>query len=161
MVFSSETFLFLFLPLFLVAYYLTPDRLRSWTILIGSYIFYCWWRADFLLLFIAVTAWAYGCGLLIAKWEGEARAKTTMVIGIIGCLIVLGIFKYLNFFMDSFAALIGTTPENLGYHWQLILPIGVSTSSMPSATSSTSSARTRRQHAASSISPPSWPSSRT
>ncbi|MGL4196234.1 MAG: MBOAT family O-acyltransferase, partial [Allorhizobium sp.] len=64
MVFSSETFLFLFLPLFLVAYYLTPERLRSWTILIGSYIFYCWWRADYLLLFIAVTAWAYGCGLL-------------------------------------------------------------------------------------------------
>ncbi len=126
MVFSSETFLFLFLPLFLSAYYLTPERLRSWTILIGSYIFYCWWRADFLLLFIAVTAWAYGCGLLIDRWEGQARAKTTLVVGVIGCLIVLGIFKYLNFFMDSFAALIGTTPEELGYHWQLILPIGVS-----------------------------------
>lgn len=126
MVFSSETFLFLFLPLFLVAYYLTPERLRSWTILIGSYIFYCWWRADYLLLFIAVTAWAYGCGLLIDRWEGQARAKTTLIVGVIGCLIVLGIFKYLNFFMDSFAALLGMTPDQLGYHWQLILPIGVS-----------------------------------
>ncbi len=75
MVFSSETFLFLFLPLFLVAYYLTPDRLKSWTILIGSYIFYCWWRPDFLILFVGVTAWAYGCGLLIERWEGQARAR--------------------------------------------------------------------------------------
>ncbi len=60
--------------------------------------------------------------------DGKARprAKRTLIIGVIGCLIVLGIFKYLNFFMDSFAALIGTTTEELGYHWQLILPIGVS-----------------------------------
>ncbi len=126
MVFSSETFIFLFLPLFLVAYYLTPVRMRSWTILIGSYVFYAWWRADFLLLFVAVTAWAYGCGLLISRWEDRTRSKTTMIVGILGCLIVLGIFKYLNFFVDSFAVMIGTTPDQLGFHWRMILPIGVS-----------------------------------
>lgn len=126
MVFSSETFIFLFLPLFLVAYYLTPERLRSWTILIGSYIFYCWWRVDFLSLFVAVTAWAYACGLLIDKWGGQAKAKTTLIVGVIGCLAVLAVFKYCNFFIDSFATLLGTTPDQLGVHWRLILPIGVS-----------------------------------
>jgi alginate O-acetyltransferase complex protein AlgI len=39
---------------------------------------------------------------------------------------VLAIFKYLNFFIDSFAILLGTTPEGLGVHWHLLLPIGIS-----------------------------------
>jgi alginate O-acetyltransferase complex protein AlgI len=126
MVFSSETFLFLFLPAFLLAYYSTPDRFRSWTILVGSYMFYAWWRVDFLFLFIAVTAWAYGFGLVIARHEGTKKAKWTMVAGICGCLAALGIFKYLNFFIDSFAAVLGTDSAGLGVHWKLILPIGIS-----------------------------------
>jgi alginate O-acetyltransferase complex protein AlgI len=126
MVFSSETFLFLFLPVFLLAYYATPMRWRSWTILLGSYVFYAWWRLDFLALFFAVTVWAYGCGLVIARHEGTALAKQAMIAGICGCLMVLGIFKYLNFFIDSFAAMVGTDAANLGVHWKLILPIGVS-----------------------------------
>jgi alginate O-acetyltransferase complex protein AlgI len=126
MVFSSETFLFLFLPVFLFFYYITPTQFRSWTILIGSYVFYAWWRVDFLALFFAVTAWAYGCGLVIARHEGTRLARRAMIIGICGCLTVLGIFKYLNFFIDSFAAMQGTDAANLGVHWKLILPIGVS-----------------------------------
>jgi alginate O-acetyltransferase complex protein AlgI len=126
MVFASEIFIFLYLPVFLVLYYLTPTAYRSWTILIGSYIFYAWWRVDFLLLFFAVTVWAFAFGQLIAGWDGQARGRLALAIGIVGCLVVLGIFKYLNFFVDSFAAMLGTTKEDLGYHWQLILPIGVS-----------------------------------
>ena len=53
MVFSSSIFLFLFLPVFLGIYYLTPFKFRSWVILLGSYSFYAWWRVDFLLLFKA------------------------------------------------------------------------------------------------------------
>jgi alginate O-acetyltransferase complex protein AlgI len=126
MVFSSETFIFLYLPLFLLAYYLTPANLRSWTILIGSYVFYAWWRLDFLALFIGVTIWAYAIALIIARNLDTQIARTAMFIGICGCLSVLGIFKYLNFFIDSFAAMLGTDADGLGIHWRLILPIGVS-----------------------------------
>ena len=126
MVFSSNVFLFLFLPIFLGLYYLSSNRYRNLLILIGSYAFYAWWRPDFLILFVGVTAWAYGCGLLIERWEGQARAKIPLVLGVVGCLSVLGVFKYLNFFIDSFAALLGTTPDELGVHWRLILPIGIS-----------------------------------
>ncbi|MEZ7985234.1 MAG: hypothetical protein QMB64_05375, partial [Pseudomonadales bacterium] len=38
MVFSSNIFLFVFLPVFLTFYYLTPEQKRSWVILIGSYV---------------------------------------------------------------------------------------------------------------------------
>lgn len=126
MVFSSEIFLFMYLPLFLIAYYLTPSRFRSLTILIASYIFYAWWRVDFLGLLFATTVWVYSFAIVIEKNLGNPLAKTFMVIGITGCLIVLGIFKYLNFFMDSIASIFGTTPAEMGFHWRLILPIGIS-----------------------------------
>jgi alginate O-acetyltransferase complex protein AlgI len=126
MVFSSETFIFLFLPLFLLAYYLTPAKFRSWTILIGSYVFYAWWRLDFLALFIGVTIWAYSIAIIISRNLDTQVARTAMFIGICGCLSVLALFKYLNFFIDSFAVMLGTDADGLGVHWRLILPIGVS-----------------------------------
>lgn len=126
MVFSSEIFLFLFLPSFLALYYLTPFRFRSALILAGSYLFYGWWRFDFLLLLFLTTLWTYGIGHRIAANPGTRRARVWCGIGVAGCLSVLGVFKYLNFFIDSFAALFGTTAEGLDIHWRLILPIGVS-----------------------------------
>ena len=48
MVFSSNVFLFLFLPIFLGLYYLCANRYRNLLLLIGSYVFYAWWRVDFL-----------------------------------------------------------------------------------------------------------------
>jgi alginate O-acetyltransferase complex protein AlgI len=126
MVFSSETFLFLFLPLFLVVYYLTPTRGKSLVILFASYLFYGWWRFDFLLLLFLTTLWTFGIGLLIRNNIGTQRAQLWCTIGVIGCLGVLGVFKYLNFFIDSIAQLVGTDAAGLGVHWRLILPIGVS-----------------------------------
>lgn len=126
MVFSSETFLFLFLPLFLAVYYVTPMRFRSVTILVFSYAFYGWWRIDFLGLLFLTTLWTYTFGRKIGGAKTEAAAKTYLIIGLVGCLGVLAVFKYLNFFIDSFALLWGTDAENLGIHWRLILPIGVS-----------------------------------
>lgn len=126
MVFSSETFLFLFLPLFIAVYYATPERARNYTILIGSYAFYAWWRVDFVALLFLKTLWTFIFGILIEKHRGTRWAKIYCGIAITGCLIVLGVFKYLNFFIDSWAALLGTTPAELGVHWRLILPIGIS-----------------------------------
>ncbi|WP_422049399.1 MBOAT family O-acyltransferase [Shimia sp.] len=126
MVFSSESFLFLFLPVFLAMYYLTPVRLRSYPILLGSYVFYAWWRVDFLGLLILTTAFAYVIGQKVAKHKGTAKGRTFLAIGVVGCLGVLGVFKYLNFFIDSFAMLFGTDAAGLGVHWRLILPIGIS-----------------------------------
>ena len=126
MVFSSETFLFLFLPLFLAIYYLTPARGRSMVILFASYLFYGWWRFDFLLLLFLTTLWTFCIGLMIRQTLDTPRARIWCTIGVAGCLAVLGVFKYLNFFIDSFAELIGTDAAGLGVHWRLILPIGVS-----------------------------------
>lgn len=126
MIFASEIFLFLFLPVFLTGYYLTPLRYRSWSILLGSYVFYGWWRIDFLGLLILTTLWTFAFGRLISRHQGTGLARLACSFGVAGCLAVLGVFKYLNFFVDSLADLLGTDPANLGIHWRLILPIGIS-----------------------------------
>ena len=129
MVFSSNAFLFLFLPLFLSAYYLTPNtrRLRNYVILAGSYLFYGWWRFDFLLLFFAVTAFNYVVGSIIGKHGARtAGARRWMRIGVAVDLGVLGYFKYANFgvgaFNDAIAAF-GFAPFSMA---QVLLPIGIS-----------------------------------
>ena len=67
---AANTFLFLFLPLFLALYYLTPFRFRSALILAGSYLFYGWWRFDFLALLILTTIWTYAIGHRVAaRWR--------------------------------------------------------------------------------------------
>lgn len=126
MVFSSEVFLFLFLPLFMGAYFLTPARCRSLTILIGSYIFYGWWRVDFLFLLIGTTIFTYLIGQRVAFYRAVPFGRFWLAVGVMGCLCVLAVFKYLNFFLDSATALVGTTPDQIGIHWRLILPIGIS-----------------------------------
>lgn len=127
MVFSSNIFLFLFLPAFLGLYYLTPFRHRSWVILLGSYAFYAWWRVDFLLLFVAVTVWNYGIGLGIHRAGiGTARARRWVAAGVAGDLATLGYFKYANFGVDSLNNLLvssGSQPLELA---SIILPIGIS-----------------------------------
>ncbi len=133
MVFSSAVFLLLFLPLFLVVYYLVPFKRKSLVILIGSYIFYGWWRVDFLALFAAVTYFSYWVTLRMSRLPAETpeeqiirHRKRWLAIGVAGNLLVLGYFKYFNFGVDSFnAALLaaGFTPMEA---WKVILPIGIS-----------------------------------
>lgn len=126
MSFASESFLFLFLPLFLGLYYLTPKRFRNLTMLLESYLFYGWWRLDFLLILIGTTIWTYYAGKLMMRARDARAQRALLTIGVIGCLAVLAIFKYLNFFLDSMAMLVGSTPEDLGIHWRILFPIGVS-----------------------------------
>ena len=126
MVFSSAIFLFAFLPLFLAVYYLAPRRWKNLVIVLGSYIFYGWWRLDFLALLIATTMWNYVLGLRIVAAPDRGMAKRWLAIAIAGNLSVLIYFKYMNFFATSFsAAFLGGAPVS-PFLGNVILPIGVS-----------------------------------
>jgi alginate O-acetyltransferase complex protein AlgI len=129
MVFSSNIFLFAYLPLFLAAYYATPKSWRSLTIVIGSWLFYAWWRVDFLLLYAGVTLWSYWIGQRIGMSEGQTSGLTQkrwVQIGVAGSLAVLGYFKYYNFFGPEIAAIIGVDQADHWLFFKVILPIGVS-----------------------------------
>jgi alginate O-acetyltransferase complex protein AlgI len=126
MVFSSNVFLFLFLPAFLIVYYLLPFRWRSGWILTGSYALYSWWRVDFLWLLIAITGVAYVYGLVLDKQPDGPQRRWTLTSALVLNLAALGYFKYANFGIDSFNAL--TTSLGLqAFSWTpILLPIGLS-----------------------------------
>lgn len=127
MVFSSNVFLFLFLPIFLGLYYLSGTRYRNLLLLVASYVFYAWWRVDFLGLFAAVTLYNYWIGLRIGA--AGVRSKTGqrwLIAGVAVDLCVLGYFKYANFGVDSFNVLVshfGVEPFVITH---ILLPIGIS-----------------------------------
>jgi len=126
MVFSSSIFLFVFLPLFLALYYVVPPKWRNLTIVVGSYVFYGWWRLDFLALLIATTLWNYVLGLRIVAAPSKETSKRWLITAIAGNLAVLGYFKYMNFFAGSFSdAFLGGAQLSPLFE-NVILPIGVS-----------------------------------
>jgi alginate O-acetyltransferase complex protein AlgI len=124
MVFTSAVFLYLFLPLFLLVYYLMPGRARLAWILLASWVFYGWWRLDFLALIAAATCWTWLGGLWIGRRRGGARAA--LVLGIALNLAVLGYFKYFNFGVDSLNALLAGLGARPLAAWRVVLPVGIS-----------------------------------
>lgn len=126
MVFSTHVFLFLFLPLFLAVYYLIPFRFRTALILAGSYLFYGWWRFDFMLLFFAVTLLSFWAGKGIENAATRAGEKRALTLGVVGNLAILFYFKYFNFGVDSMNGLFASIGLPGWNAWQVILPIGLS-----------------------------------
>jgi alginate O-acetyltransferase complex protein AlgI len=126
MVFSSNLFLFLYLPLFLVFYYITPWRFKSALILVFSYAFYAWWRPDFLFLLMAVSLGSYAFALAIDACQDAIKRYRLLFVGVALNLTTLAYFKYANFGVDSFNAgivALGFTPMS----WTpVLLPIGLS-----------------------------------
>ena len=127
MIFASFEFLFLFLPIFFVAYYLTPVRLRNWPILILSWAFYAWWRVDFLALLVCVTLFTFLTSrMMVSAGLGTRAGKLWLQAGLVGNLAVLGYFKYANFGINSLNGVLAV--GNFGaIPWaEIVLPAGLS-----------------------------------
>ena len=125
MVFSSLTFLFLFFPIVMGAYYLCPRALRNLWLLAASLLFYAWGEPVYIRLMVASILFNYLCGLGVAalqKREKKGIAKALLILCVVGNIGALGIFKYADL-------LIGTINGIAGSHLALLelaLPIGIS-----------------------------------
>ena len=76
-------------------------------LLVASYVFYAWWRVDFLALFIGVTVWNYWIGLKVGAAGVRTKpAQRWLLLGVVVDLGILGYFKYANFGVDSINAMI-------------------------------------------------------
>ncbi len=127
MVFASGIFLYLFLPLFLLFYYASPRRWRSATIAVASYVFYAWWRPDFVVLMWISTGLDYHCAQAIVRDRAAGqRGRRWVVLSVAVNLGLLAYFKYFNFAVDTlnhiFLPFDGPVLE-LG---KVILPVGIS-----------------------------------
>jgi alginate O-acetyltransferase complex protein AlgI len=126
MLFTSNLFLFAFLPTFLSIYYIIPFAARSFLILIFSYVFYGWWRPDFAFLLGGVTAGTYSLTMLMQSEKFIASRYTILCIGVALNLSALGYFKYFNFGADSLNSLLILTGFQPSDYTRVILPIGLS-----------------------------------
>jgi len=126
MVFSSGLFLFAFLPVFLIAYYATPARLRSALIVAFSYAFYAWWRPDFLALLVAVTLGSYWIALAMDASADERHRKRWVTFGVAANLAALAYFKYANFGVETLNALLVASGAQPLAFAHVLLPIGLS-----------------------------------
>ncbi len=130
MLFNSIEFL-VFLPSVFLLYWFVfrGRRLQNLLILIASYIFYGWWDWRFLLLIVFTSFCSYGFGLLLEHYEGHRKLRRTIsAANIVLNLLILGFFKYYNFFVENLDLLINSL---FGYHldWvtvNVILPVGIS-----------------------------------
>ncbi len=126
MIFSSNLFLFGFLPVFLACYYLTPLRFRSALILLFSYAFYGWWRLDFLALLVAASVITYGFALIIDACRDELVRYRLLFVAVSLNLTALAYFKYANFGIESFNAMLQAFGGKPMAWTPIVLPIGLS-----------------------------------
>jgi len=131
MVFSSHLFVYYFLPAALLVYYALPARARHWWLTVASYAFYGWANPAFTGLMLLSTGVDYLCGRRLGALPESAgrRRRQWLGLSIISNLSLLGFFKYFNFAVDSYAALLaalglGQLAPELGL--RVVLPLGIS-----------------------------------
>lgn len=130
MVFSSSTFLILFMPVTVILYYLLGSvtkniNVKNVILLIASLVFYAWGEPVYIILMIISILFNFVIGKDIdhARETGnEAMAKRKFILSIVFNIAVLGFFKYFGFLVDNVNALFHSQIRVP----QLALPIGIS-----------------------------------
>lgn len=139
MLFHSLDFAFFLIIVFLIYWSLNKYlRIQNILILLASYVFYGWWSLKFLLLILFSTTLDYFIAIAIYKIRSQNSTQRVglskdkaglhlLILSIVINLGILGFFKYYNFFIENFVALLSI----LGIHLNIsslniILPIGIS-----------------------------------
>ncbi len=120
MLFSSMTFLCVFLPLVIFFYLIVKKELKNPVLLIASMIFYAWGEPKYLAMMLSVILINYFGAILIEK--NESSKKPYLILTVLLNLSFLIYFKYFNFLIDNFNNIFHTNHEFLN----VIMPIGIS-----------------------------------
>lgn len=127
MIFSSTIFLFLFLPLVLLAYLALGRKLRNIILLVASLAFYAWGENIFVLPLLVSILLNYGFGILIDYSQRHGGSgKVPLALAVIANLGMLGFFKYANFIITNLNTIlikVQITPLEVD---KIHLPIGIS-----------------------------------
>lgn len=126
MVFSSLTFLYLFLPAVLLGYFVIPRRCRNFWLLFASLFFYAWGETFYVFLMLVSLCTNYAFGLLLDKSASAKSRKAVLGAAVSANLGLLAAFKYANFFADNANILLdylGLARVDLA---PVHLPIGIS-----------------------------------
>jgi alginate O-acetyltransferase complex protein AlgI len=130
LLFTEPTFLFLFLPLLLLLYFAPLSREHgaygNWLLLVASVIFYAKGGGPFTWLMLASIAFNYWMAIAVDRGRATGRDRLWLAAAVTINLVVLGIFKYANFFGENLDALLIATHVRPLAVPHVLLPIGIS-----------------------------------
>ena len=93
MVFSSLFFFFLFLPLFLVLYYVLPKRVKNYVLLLFSLVFYAWGEPVYVFLMLGMTLSDYILGRIMNRFdEAPKKRRLCLILSVVIDLSCLAFF---------------------------------------------------------------------
>ncbi|MGE4109612.1 MAG: MBOAT family protein [Burkholderiales bacterium] len=128
MLFNSQTFIFLFLPLTLLGFFAlgrsSPKLAAGW-LAAASLFFYGWWNPAYVALLLVSMLCNFAAGTAIARAQARSDAKNgrrLLIAAITANLLLLAYYKYANFFITNFNA---ATGAGLSLD-EIILPLGIS-----------------------------------
>lgn len=135
MVFSSLTFMFVFLPIVLLLYYIVPKKFKNLFIFISGLVFYAWGEPIYVVVMIISTMIDYFAGLIMNHFEGKKiPRRICLIVSVVMNLGLLGVFKYSGFIAENINAIAGQELINIKnmYFFGIdflpmnMLPIGIS-----------------------------------
>ncbi|MGI4953586.1 MAG: MBOAT family O-acyltransferase [Janthinobacterium lividum] len=130
MLFPTLSFLLFFTVVVAVLAMLDGPAAHGWRkrfLVLASYWFYAQWDWRFCVLLFGSSVWTYGAGLLLGRLAGQGARKAVVAVAVAGHLLLLGLFKYADFFVESMNSLL----HRMGLLRELpfvefILPVGIS-----------------------------------
>jgi len=129
MLFNSIDFA-VFLPLVFICYWFVFKkniRCQNAFIVLSSYVFYSWWDWRFLSLIVFSTLMDYVVGRCLSLEQFENKRRVLLCISIVSNLVLLGFFKYFNFFIEGFVSAFSLFGSDLNISTlTIILPVGIS-----------------------------------
>ncbi len=115
MEFSGISFLFYFLPAFLILYFMSPVKHRNLMLLIGSLVFYAWGEPLFFTILLLSAIFNYLAGKRILNCESKKKKKIILTVSVLINLLVLVLLKGLDHLISDKAFILKT-----------LVPIGIS-----------------------------------
>jgi alginate O-acetyltransferase complex protein AlgI len=125
MLFNSYPFLFVFLPVSLIVFFLLGRVNRQWAaawLALASIVFYGYWSAKYIPLLLGSVIFNYLCGRAISRRAKTTQGRRLLIASITADLLLLGFYKYANFFLTSISDIAGAQLPTLA----IVLPIGIS-----------------------------------
>ena len=127
MLFNSHVFIFIFLPLTFALFFLfarTSHLLAAGWLAIASLFFYGWWNPVYVALLLLSVVFNYFAGMTIARAAASDpdRRRNLAIAAVAANLLLLGYYKYSNFFLTTAASVVGLVPPQA----EIVLPLGIS-----------------------------------
>lgn len=133
MLFNSYEFIFFFLPITFITYFwLNKKRLtqasKAWMVF-ASLFFYSWWNIIYLPLILGSILFNFSIGSTISQIENiestlnkKVSRKSILIFGLVSNILLLGYFKYMDFFITNANAVTGSSFSLM----HIVLPLGIS-----------------------------------